>query len=157
MQWLDGRPSGFRPRMVNIMSQLNRTFLSGIAALFLATGTAHAAEPDKIPSTGPFWISAFKISCGQKNGIWWQGMNGAGHFIRFYPSREETIDYLVKDNVLIVQGEPCEIEPFDCSIIGCQVLAIGLPSASKALDPRATICNGCARSTTSRASTGMRR
>jgi hypothetical protein len=29
--------------MVNIMSQLNRTFLSGIAALFLATGTALAA------------------------------------------------------------------------------------------------------------------
>ena len=85
---------------------------------FLWQTYAHAAESDKTPSTGPFWISAFKISCGQKNGIWWQGMNGAGHFIRFYPSREETIDYLVKDNVLIVQGEPCKTEPFDCSIIG---------------------------------------
>ena len=100
------------------VATMKKTLLSGIAALILATGTAHAAEPDKIPSTGPFWISALKISCGQKNGIWWQGMNGAGHFIRFYPSREETIDYLVKDNVLIVQGEPCKTEPFDCSIIG---------------------------------------
>ena len=83
--------------------------------LALATSAAVAGSET---STGPFWVSALKVSCGQKNGIWWQGMNGAGHFIRFYPSREETTDYEVKDKTLIVQGEPCETEPFDCSIIG---------------------------------------
>ena len=82
--------------------------------------------PGAHADTGPFWISAFKISCGQKTGIWWQGMNGAGHFIRFYPSREETIDYLVKDKVLIVQGQPCKTEPYDCSILG-----ISMPGAER--------------------------
>jgi len=84
---------------------------------FLWQTYAHAAD-DKNINKGPFWISAFKISCGQKNGIWWQGMNGAGPFVRFYPSREETFDYVWKDKVLIVQGEPCEIAPFNCSILG---------------------------------------
>jgi hypothetical protein len=92
---------------------MKKVLLTGIAALFLATGAAHAET-----STGPFWISMLKISCGQKDGIWWQGMNGAGHFIRFYPSREETTDYLVKDKVLIVQGQPCKTEPYNCSILG---------------------------------------
>jgi hypothetical protein len=81
---------------------MTKLLLTGIAALLLATGGAHAQDAET--STGPFWVSALKISCGQKNGIWWRGMNGAGHFIRFYPSREETTDYLVKDEVLIVQG-----------------------------------------------------
>ena len=89
--------------------------LTSVAALFLAAGAAHAET-----SSGPFWISALKISCGQKNGIWWQGMNGAGHFIRFYPSREETTDYEVKDKTLIVQGQPCKTEPYDCPIIGIE-------------------------------------
>jgi hypothetical protein len=91
---------------------MKKALLTGIAALLLATGTANTAE------TGPFWVSELKISCGQKHGIWWRGMNGGGHFIRFYPSREETIDYLMKDNVLIVQGVPCKVEPFDCALTG---------------------------------------
>src|SRR5262249_54997579 len=67
---------------------------------------------------GPFWVSALTITCGQKSGIRWRGMNGAGHFIRFCASREETVDYLVRDKVLIVQGEPCKTDPFDCPLIG---------------------------------------
>jgi len=79
--------------------------------IFMALRPANA-------DTGPFWVSALKISCGQKSGIWWLGMNGAGHFIRFYPSREETTDYEMKDKVLIVQGKPCKTEPFDCALLG---------------------------------------
>jgi hypothetical protein len=83
------------------------------AALACIAGAAQAET-----STGPFWVSALKVSCDQKNGIWWQGMNGGGHFIRFYPSREETQDYEVKDKTLIVQGQPCKTEPYDCALLG---------------------------------------
>jgi hypothetical protein len=91
---------------------MKKLLLAATAAIAFA-GAAQAET-----STGPFWVSALKVSCGQKNGIWWQGMNGGGHFIRFYPSREETTDYEVKDKTLIVQGQPCKTEPYDCSLLG---------------------------------------
>ena len=95
-----------------------KKLILALAVLAVTAPSVVAQVAGSETSTGPFWISALKVSCGQKNGVWWQGMNGAGHFIRFYPSREETTDYLVKDKVLIVQGQPCKTEPFDCSIIG---------------------------------------
>jgi hypothetical protein len=76
--------------MVNIMSQLNRTFLSGIAMLFLATGTATAQTskvelPNEILGTWcndwsayttaevegeyHYWHADDKDECGNRGGM----------------------------------------------------------------------------------------
>jgi len=116
---------------------MKRVLLADVAAPFLATGSAHAAD-DK-GNTGPFWLSLAKISCGQLNGILWKGMNGAGSFVRWYPSREETTDIVEKDKVLFYQGEKCKTEPYNCPILGVSVpgemCGIALPCRSRTAPP----------------------
>jgi hypothetical protein len=70
------------PKRTNARSQNMTKLITMTIALALATSAAVAGSET---STGPFWISALKVSCGQQNGIWWQGMNGAGHFIPHSP------------------------------------------------------------------------
>jgi hypothetical protein len=104
---------------------MKKLLLTSIAMLLMVTGTTHAQEQ------GPLWISAAKISSGQLNGIWWQGMNGAGSFVRWYPSREETTDFEVKEEEIFYQDQKCETKPYNCPILGLsgpgEMCGIALP------------------------------